>query len=94
MTFIWPQASTSKDGNFQKLTVVTELIIQRLGPSQVNSFIYPILFSHILHNMADALKAEGNKAFSAKDYPTAMYVTTPPLMFETLETVADMSTRQ
>ena len=23
--------------------------------------------------MADALKAEGNKAFSAKDYPTAMY---------------------
>jgi hypothetical protein len=24
--------------------------------------------------MADALKAEGNKAFSAKDYPTAMYV--------------------
>ena len=25
--------------------------------------------------MADALKAEGNKAFSAKDYPTAMYGT-------------------
>lgn len=24
--------------------------------------------------MADALKAEGNKAFSAKDYATAMYV--------------------
>lgn len=23
--------------------------------------------------MADALKAEGNKAFSAKDYPTAVY---------------------
>lgn len=29
--------------------------------------------------MADALKAEGNKAFSAKDYPTAMYVSTPRL---------------
>lgn len=27
--------------------------------------------------MADALKAEGNKAFSAKDYPTAMYVPYP-----------------
>ena len=27
--------------------------------------------------MADALKAEGNKAFSAKDYPTAMYVCYP-----------------
>lgn len=26
-------------------------------------------------NMADALKAEGNKAFSAKDYATAMYST-------------------
>lgn len=24
--------------------------------------------------MADALKAEGNKAFSTKDYATAMYV--------------------
>lgn len=24
--------------------------------------------------MADALKAEGNKAFSAKDYATAVYV--------------------
>lgn len=24
--------------------------------------------------MADALKAEGNKAFSAKDYATAMYL--------------------
>lgn len=27
--------------------------------------------------MADALKAEGNKAFSAKDYSTAMYEVTP-----------------
>jgi hypothetical protein len=27
--------------------------------------------------MADALKAEGNKAFSAKDYPTAMYALYP-----------------
>ena len=27
--------------------------------------------------MSDALKAEGNKAFAAKDYPTAMYVATP-----------------
>lgn len=29
--------------------------------------------------MSDALKAEGNKAFSAKDYPTAMYVLYPAL---------------
>lgn len=93
MTFIWPQAPTSKDGNFQKLTVIAELIIQRLSPSQVNSSIYPIFFTHTTHNMADALKAEGNKAFSAKDYPTAMYVTTPPLLFESVETVADMGRR-
>ena len=32
--------------------------------------------------MADALKAEGNKAFSAKDYPTAMYVLLPRLCDE------------
>jgi len=32
----------------------------------------------IISTMADTLKAEGNKAFSAKDYPTAMYVATPP----------------
>lgn len=30
--------------------------------------------------MADALKAEGNKAFSAKDYSTAMYVSYPAFM--------------
>lgn len=30
--------------------------------------------------MADALKAEGNKAFSAKDYPTAMYVLLYPAL--------------
>lgn len=29
--------------------------------------------------MADALKAEGNKAFSAKDYATAVYVYSTPL---------------
>lgn len=29
--------------------------------------------------MADALKAEGNKAFSAKDYSTAMYYYYPAL---------------
>lgn len=28
--------------------------------------------------MADALKAEGNKAFSAKDYATAVYVSLSP----------------
>jgi hypothetical protein len=31
--------------------------------------------------MADALKAEGNKAFSAKDYATAMYVPFSPSGF-------------
>lgn len=29
--------------------------------------------------MADALKAEGNKAFSAKDYATAVYVSFSPV---------------
>jgi hypothetical protein len=92
--FFAPQASTLKDGNFQKLTVLTELINQRLDPQSSQLFHIPHHFLRIPLNMADALKAEGNKAFSAKDYPTAMYVTTPPLMLETLETVADMGTRQ
>lgn len=30
--------------------------------------------------MADALKAEGNKAFSDKDYPTAMYFAYPAFL--------------
>lgn len=39
--------------------------------------------------MADALKAEGNKAFSAKDYPTAMYVHYPAVMHREIERETD-----
>lgn len=62
-------------GNFEKLEG-KELITPRswLIDSSNNPFCYCIYFT----SMADALKAEGNKAFSAKDYPTAMYVATPP----------------
>lgn len=35
--------------------------------------------------MADALKAEGNKAFSAKDYSTAVYAFIDPALWAPVE---------
>jgi hypothetical protein len=61
-------------GNFEKLAG-DEAHNLRSWLIESLQYSLPLLY---LFTMADALKAEGNKAFSAKDYPTAMYVATPP----------------
>lgn len=60
----------SRSSRLAKLITSARPALLTLALSPLYILIHP--------SMADALKAEGNQAFSAKDYPTAMYVATPP----------------
>jgi hypothetical protein len=64
-------------GNFEKLADNGAHKLITSGPGSLSLPIPPVVIAIFSFTMSDALKAEGNKAFTAKDYPTAMYAATP-----------------
>lgn len=93
----WCLRQEESRGNFEKLRVEAHIGELWFFPPES---LHLSLSGHISllflerekrhsNSMADALKAEGNKAFSAKDYPTAMYVSTPRLAADGSEVHGD-----
>ena len=53
-------------------TIIQSLSLKRVVPEQIRSHIQESPQTHTIFNMADALKAEGNKLFAEKKFAESM----------------------